>query len=113
LLDGFFGGGNRSCGHNRLLWQGGAAFLRDRRFGSLLFAFLARQCLQFRLLQVPDDRDRADTAFDDDIGRAADHDQMFDIIATHENQTAARIHGRRVENLQARLPVATTTDEGR
>lgn len=82
--------------------------------GSALFcSLLTRQCLQFRLLHVPDDRDRPDTALDDDIGRAADHDEMFDIVTTHENQTTARIHGRCIKNLQARLPVATTTNKGR
>ncbi|MNY17303.1 hypothetical protein D3C86_1506130 [compost metagenome] len=109
---GFFrhGNGGRS-GNGLLLRQGGATFLLDRRLGSLLFAFLTRQRLQFRLLHIPDDWDRAYAAFDDDIRRAADHDQMLDIVAAHQYQTAARIHGRCVENLQTRLPVAPASNE--
>jgi hypothetical protein len=37
---------------------------------------------------------------------------MFDIVATHQHETAARIHSRRIENLQARLPIASTADKG-
>ncbi|MNL45387.1 hypothetical protein D3C87_1680290 [compost metagenome] len=36
---------------------------------------------------------------------------MLDIVAAHQHQTAPGVHRRRIENLQARLPVATATDK--
>ncbi len=54
---------------------------------------------------------RQDAAFDDDIGRAADHDEMFDIVAAHENQATTGVDGGGIEHLKARLAVATTAHE--
>jgi hypothetical protein len=52
-------------------------------------------------------------AFDDDICRSANHHQMFYIVATHEHQPASGVNGCGIENLQARLTVASTPDERR
>ncbi|WP_291954175.1 hypothetical protein [Chelatococcus sp.] len=48
------------------------------------------------LLQVADRRERAlptaqDSAFDDDIGGPADHDEMLDIVAPQQNQLSPLI----------------------
>jgi hypothetical protein len=72
--------------------------------------------LHFRPLivaNVSHDGNGADAAFDDDIRRSTDHDQMFDIVTTHQHQPAAGIHGGGVQHLQSRLPVASTANERR
>lgn len=52
-----------------------------------------------------------DPAFDHYVGRAADHDQVLDITAPHQHETA-RIDGGAVENLQPVLPAAAGAQEG-
>ena len=47
-----------------------------------------------------------DIGFHDDIGRAADHQQMLDIVAPHQHQPAAAIHGGGVDHGQPRHPPA-------
>ena len=54
---------------------------------------------------------RNDTAFDHDICRAADHDQVLDIVTPHENEASPRIDSGCVENGEARLAVAPATDK--
>ena len=56
---------------------------------------------------------RQDPAFDDDVARAADHDQVLDIVAAHQHQAAAGIDGGGVQHLQARLAVLAATHERR
>ncbi len=53
-----------------------------------------------------------DPAFDHHIGRAADHDQMLDIVAPHQHKAAAGIDRGAVEHLQAVLPAAAGAQEG-
>lgn len=86
----------------------GAGF-RDRRRGGLFF----RLRLEIR-------RARAfllgrDAAFDHDIRRAADHDQVLDVVAADEHQAAARINGGGIEHRQPGclfLPPRTKGEEG-
>jgi hypothetical protein len=54
-----------------------------------------------------------DAAFNDNVGRTADHDQMFDIIAADQNDATAGIDRCSVQNLQPGLAVAATAHEGR
>ena len=44
--------------------------------------------------------------FHDDIGRTADHQQMFDVVAPHQHQPPAAIHGGGVDHRQPRHPPA-------
>jgi hypothetical protein len=54
-----------------------------------------------------------DAAFDDDVGRPADHDQMLDIIAPDQHEPAACVDRGGIEHGQARLAVLAAADEGR
>ena len=47
-----------------------------------------------------------DIGFHDDIGRAADHQQMFDVVAPHQHQPPAAVHGGGVDHRQPRHPAA-------
>jgi hypothetical protein len=47
-----------------------------------------------------------DIGFHHDVGRAADHQQMFDIVAPHQHQPPAAIHGGGVDHGQPRHPSA-------
>lgn len=53
-----------------------------------------------------------DVLLDNHIGRPADQDQMFDIIAPHENQTPTGIHRRCVHDGQPQMPSPAATDKG-
>jgi hypothetical protein len=53
---------------------------------------------------IPCGRRAHDIGFHDDIGRAADHQQMFDIVAPYQHQSAAAIDGGGVDHGQARHP---------
>ena len=56
---------------------------------------------------------RDDARFDDDIGRPADHDEVFHIVAAHQNEAAARVDGGGVQHGKARGAVASAANEGR
>jgi len=47
-----------------------------------------------------------DIGLDDDVGRAADHQQMFDIVAPYQHQTAPAIHRSGVNHRQSGHPSA-------
>lgn len=51
-------------------------------------------------------------ALNHDICRAADHDEMFDIVPANENEPAARIDGCCIQNLQAGLAIFAAANEG-
>jgi hypothetical protein len=53
------------------------------------------------------------TALDDDVGRAADHDQVLDLIAANKHKAPACIDCGCIQNLQAWLPVAAAANERR
>ena len=51
--------------------------------------------------------DRAhDIGFDDDVGRAADHQQMFDIVAPDQNEPAAAVDAGVIDHGKPRLAAA-------
>ena len=51
--------------------------------------------------------DRAhDIGFDDDVGRAADHQQMLDIVAPHQNEPAAAVDAGVIDHGKPRLAAA-------
>ena len=47
-----------------------------------------------------------DVGLDHDVGRAADHQEMLDIVAPDQHQPAAAIHGGRVDDGEPRHPSA-------
>ncbi len=47
-----------------------------------------------------------DIGFDDDIGGAADHQQMFDVVAAHQHQPPAAVDGGGIDHRQPRHPSA-------
>ena len=47
-----------------------------------------------------------DIGFDQDVGRAADHDQVFDIVAAHDHELAAAIDGAGFDHRETRLASA-------
>ena len=55
----------------------------------------------------------SDAAFDDNIGWAADHDQMFDVIPPDEDQAPPRIYSGCIEHLETRVAVAASAHERR
>jgi hypothetical protein len=100
--------------------MGDFAWLRNRTrsfawFHLLLTLVLVTAVRQevVTLIDRRQNRNGADTAFNDDVGRAANHHEMFDIVTAHQNQPATGINGCRIQNLQARLAISATADEGR
>jgi hypothetical protein len=72
--------------------------------------------LQHRFLgiaHISQNGNGADAAFDDHIRRATNHDEVFDIVTTHENKPAPCVDSGRIENLQAGLTIFSTANEGR
>jgi hypothetical protein len=55
---------------------------------------------------------RGNSAFDNDIGRPADHDQVFDPVAADEDQATARVDGRCIQHLKPRLAILAAAHEG-
>jgi hypothetical protein len=47
--------------------------------------------------------DPHDVRFDHDVGRAADHDEVLDVVAADEDKPAAAIHGGRIDHREPRL----------
>jgi hypothetical protein len=47
-----------------------------------------------------------DVRLDDDVGRAADHQQMLDIVAPDQHEAAAPIHSGGIDHGKARHPSA-------
>jgi hypothetical protein len=47
-----------------------------------------------------------DVGFHDDVGRAANHDEMLDIVSSHQHQATAAVHGRGIDDRKARHPAA-------
>ena len=47
-----------------------------------------------------------DIGFHDDVGRTADHQQMFDVVAPHQHQPPAAVDGGGVDHGQPRHPPA-------
>jgi hypothetical protein len=45
-----------------------------------------------------------DIRLDDDVGRAADHEEMLDIVAPDQHEAAAAIHGGGVDDGKTRHP---------
>ena len=45
-----------------------------------------------------------DIGFDHDIGRAADHNQMLDVVAAYQHQPAAAVNGGGIDHRQSRHP---------
>jgi hypothetical protein len=66
-----------------------------------------------RFANVFHEGDGTDAAFDDDIGRAADHDEMFDVVASNQHEAATGIDSGGVKHLQARLAAFAAANEGR
>lgn len=52
-----------------------------------------------------------DVLLDNHIGRSADQDQMFNVIAPHENQTPARINRRCIHDGQPQVSAPATADK--
>ena len=99
--DGGLGFGTRGRERSRLVWRGqGIAAQRRRDGGAGCFARCAARGLR---RQRGLGRRADDFAFDQNVVRAADHDEMFDIVAADENEAAARIDGERVEHAETRL----------
>jgi len=65
---------------------------RRGRKGRLLFARRKRLGLR-----------ADDLRFDDDVVGAADHQQMFDIVAAHQNELALTVQGEGVDQAKPRL----------
>ena len=76
--------------------------LGRRRSGSGLIRFGGRCCGR-----------NGNAAFDHDIGRTADQDQVFDIVAAHQHDAAPRVDGGCIQHGQTRLTVAAAADERR
>ena len=86
--------GARNLGRGRLSLRGGG------RAGGLTGALLLLIALR---RERGLGRSANDLAFDEHIVRAADHDEMFDIVAADEDEAAARVDREGVEHAEARL----------
>jgi hypothetical protein len=59
------------------------------------------------------ERNSTDAAFDNDIGGTSNHHQMLDIVPPDEHEATSRINRCGIQNLQARLTIFATANEGR
>jgi hypothetical protein len=83
-----------------------------RRFGGTHDAAVLRRLCRARHRLCPQGfeparlRNALDAWLDDEIRRSADQNQMFDIVAAHQHEPAARIERQCVEHGKARLTAA-------
>jgi hypothetical protein len=55
---------------------------------------------------------RRDSTLNDNIGRPADHNQVFDVVTANQHKAATRIDCRGIKHLEARVPVAAAPNKG-
>ena len=65
----------------------------------------------FRRHRPPGRRMQPDILLDNDVGRPADQNQMFDIVAPYQHQPAMAVDRRRVHDRQSRLAVSAAGDK--
>ena len=82
--------------------RGGLRCARPGR--RLMAAAISGQC---RTAQ----RRQPDVAFDDDVGRAADQQQVLDIVTAHQHQPAVTVDSGGVHDGQPRLAVSAAGNE--
>ncbi len=73
--------------------------MRRLRNAPLAVGVACNESVLLRVAHILHERYGTNAAFDHDIGRTTDHDEMLDIVTSHKNKTSARINGGRIQHL--------------